>query len=188
MLAHTAAANIIRTEILLRRPENRSSTTPAATRPDGRTSAWHPIPASWSEESVTPVCDFPLRPTYREVTACGGTFPDTETYLHGSYTPISSVSSAACAAQAPHLPESGTFFIAPGLTDGTRADCGPGRQRRQPMAGSPQLHLTGTTAASLRHHSGTSSCPLPSPPSLVPFSRSLLSPTPAPLGTTSWPS
>ena len=110
MLAHTAAANIIRTEILLRRPENRSSTTPAATRPDGRPSAWHPIPASWSEESVTPVCDFPLRPTYREVTACGGTFPDTVTYLHGSNTPIGSGSSATCAAQALHLPESGTVI------------------------------------------------------------------------------
>ena len=29
-----------------------------------------------------------LRPTYREVTACGGTFPDTVTYLHGFRTPI----------------------------------------------------------------------------------------------------
>ena len=61
-----------------------------------------------------PVCDFPLRPTYREVTACGGTFPDTVTYLRGSYTPIGPGSSAAYAAQALHLPDSGTF-LTPGL-------------------------------------------------------------------------
>lgn len=61
-------------------------------------------------EICNPVSDFSLRPTYREVTACGGTFPDTVTYLRGSYTPIGPGSSAASAAQALHLPESGTIF------------------------------------------------------------------------------
>ena len=61
-------------------------------------------------EICNPVSNFSLRPTYREVTACGGTFPDTVTYLRGSYTPIGPGSSAASAAQALHLPESGTIF------------------------------------------------------------------------------
>ena len=61
-------------------------------------------------EICNPVSDFSVRPTYREVTACGGTFPDTVTYLRGSYTPIGPGSSATCAAQALHLPDSGTTF------------------------------------------------------------------------------
>ena len=36
-----------------------------------------------------------LRPTYREVTACDGTFPDTATYLLGADTPIGFNSFAA---------------------------------------------------------------------------------------------
>ena len=52
-----------------------------------------------------------LRPTYREVTACGGTFPDTVTYLHGLNTPIGPVSFRETRSpQAPHLPENGTFI------------------------------------------------------------------------------
>ena len=52
-----------------------------------------------------------LRPTYREVTACGGTFPDTVTYLHGLNTPICPASFRETRSpQAPHLPENGTFI------------------------------------------------------------------------------
>ena len=52
-----------------------------------------------------------LRPTYREVTACGGTFPDTVTYLHGLHTPICPVSFRETRSpQAFHLPEDGTLF------------------------------------------------------------------------------
>lgn len=47
----------------------------AACRPYGRTR-----PRIGDSQSVP--C-LPLRPTYREVTACGGTFPDTATYLPG---------------------------------------------------------------------------------------------------------
>lgn len=47
-----------------------------------------------AREICDQVSNLSLRPTYREVTACGGTFPDTVTYLHGFHTRISSDSSA----------------------------------------------------------------------------------------------
>ena len=51
-----------------------------------------------------------LRPTYREVTACGGTFPDTVTYLHGLHTLIGPTSFRETRSpQAAHLPEDGTL-------------------------------------------------------------------------------
>ena len=70
---------------------------------------------SLSGPSVREICNQApnpsLRPTYREVTACGGTFPDTVTYLHGLNTPIGPVSFRETRSpQAPHLPENGTFI------------------------------------------------------------------------------
>lgn len=47
-----------------------------------------------AREICDQVSNLSLRPTYREVTACGGTFPDTVMYLHGFHTRISSDSSA----------------------------------------------------------------------------------------------
>ena len=68
-------------------------------------------PPALVREICNQVSNPSLRPTYREVTACGGTFPDTVTYLHGLNTPIGPVSFRETRSpQAPHLPENGTFI------------------------------------------------------------------------------
>lgn len=114
MLAHTTAANIRSARIppdkaaptrsgrTLHRttcvvPMSRSSRRSSAASPAARTaprpSAWPPSARRTSGLSPDPgfrnlMPDLSTRPTCREVTACGGTFPDTATCLHGFGTLI----------------------------------------------------------------------------------------------------
>ena len=65
---------------------------PPCVNPPGSSFTACAAPGSAPGSSVREICNQvsnpSLRPTYREVTACGGTFPDTVTYLPG-YTPLS---------------------------------------------------------------------------------------------------
>ncbi len=68
-------------DCLMRPPRQPSGIRPAACATPHQ-------PPALVREICNQVSNFSLRPTYREVTACGGTFPDTVTYLPG-YTPLS---------------------------------------------------------------------------------------------------
>ena len=88
---------------------------PTCVNPPGTSFTACAAPGSAPGSSVREICNQvsnpSLRPTYREVTACGGTFPDTVTYLHGLNTPICPASFRETRSlQAPHLPENGTFI------------------------------------------------------------------------------
>ena len=86
------------------------SAKPSGIRPP-LTQPRHQPSGPWSEKFVTKCLTPRFPPRRREVTACGGTFPDTVTYLHGLNTPIGPVSFRETRSpQAPHLPENGTFI------------------------------------------------------------------------------
>lgn len=139
MLAHDELLTLHRTACPVLQPGNRSSyhRTTASSAGGSNTETRFRLLV---REICNPVSGFSLRPTYREVTACGGTFPDTVTYLHGSNTLIGSGSSAARAAQALHLPDSGTFFITSRPRGRDWIETGNGRGTSAPSPPFSRLH------------------------------------------------